>query len=116
MIQEFPPKLDSRDEFILWICESHNRVNLRLGKPTYDCSKHDERWDCGCNIVPGQALYPDPPASPISKRDTKKLARDLEPNGVRKSSKKHSHKKHSISPTNVFDKNNQIYPVRRNNG
>ena len=56
MFHELPPKLESRTDFVHWVCEAHNRVNIRLNKPVFDCSKHDERWDCGCNIVPGQAL------------------------------------------------------------
>ena len=56
MFQELPPQLESRSSFMNWICEAHNRVNIRLNKPVFDCAKHDERWDCGCNIVPGQAL------------------------------------------------------------
>ena len=27
-----PPKLDSRDEFAIWMCEQHNIVNRKLGK------------------------------------------------------------------------------------
>lgn len=56
MFNVLPPQLESRSAFMTWICEAHNKVNVRLNKPTFDCSKHDERWDCGCNIVPGQAL------------------------------------------------------------
>lgn len=56
MFQLFPPQLESRSAFMHWLCEAHNRVNVRLNKPTFDCSKQDDRWDCGCNIVPGQAL------------------------------------------------------------
>lgn len=54
MFHELPPRLNSHDEFVQWICEAHNRVNIRLGKPTFDCGTHDERWDCGCGITPGK--------------------------------------------------------------
>lgn len=56
MFHEFPPQLNNRQEFMMWLCEAHNRVNRRLNKPVFDCTKLDERWDCGCNIVPGQAI------------------------------------------------------------
>ncbi|KAG9017485.1 hypothetical protein FRB90_001130 [Tulasnella sp. 427] len=30
-----------------WLCDRHNDVNERLGKPIFDCSKTDERWKDG---------------------------------------------------------------------
>ncbi|KAH8928954.1 FAD-dependent thiol oxidase [Atractiella rhizophila] len=30
-----------------WMCEMHNEVNGRLGKPIFDCSKAGERWRDG---------------------------------------------------------------------
>ena len=39
-----PPKTESRKELSLWWCGAHNRVNKKLGKPEFDCSKLDERW------------------------------------------------------------------------
>lgn len=49
MINEFPPVLDDHDSFVKWVCEIHNKVNVRLNKPVFDCRRHDERWDCGCS-------------------------------------------------------------------
>ncbi|KAH8887102.1 hypothetical protein GQ53DRAFT_750292 [Thozetella sp. PMI_491] len=37
----------SREEFGNWLCEAHNEVNKKLGKPTFDCSKWEERWRTG---------------------------------------------------------------------
>ena len=31
-IKETPPKLDSRNDFALWLCDQHNMVNRKLGK------------------------------------------------------------------------------------
>ncbi|EGD77998.1 hypothetical protein PTSG_09636 [Salpingoeca rosetta] len=42
-----PPRLATRKDFSLWMCEMHNEVNDRLGKPQFDCSKVDERWRTG---------------------------------------------------------------------
>lgn len=66
MFHELPPQLNSRSEFMSWLCEAHNRVNRRLNKPVFDCSKLDERWDCGCNIVPGQAVNGSPTSAVAS--------------------------------------------------
>jgi len=33
-----------RKEFAQWMCEAHNHVNRKLGKPDFDCSKVDQRW------------------------------------------------------------------------
>ena len=41
-----PPKTESRDDLCIWLCEQHNVVNQKLGKPLFQCSidKLDERW------------------------------------------------------------------------
>ena len=43
-IQKHPPKTESRMALSLWWCGAHNRVNKKLGKDEFDCSKLDERW------------------------------------------------------------------------
>ncbi|KAK3689987.1 ERV/ALR sulfhydryl oxidase domain-containing protein [Podospora appendiculata] len=37
----------SRDEFGNWLCNAHNEVNKKLGKPIFDCAKWEERWRTG---------------------------------------------------------------------
>ena len=39
-----PPSTQDRHVFSHWMCDMHNEVNERLGKPIFDCSKVDERW------------------------------------------------------------------------
>lgn len=34
------------------LCDIHNKVNKRLGKSEYDCTKLDETYDCGCGDEP----------------------------------------------------------------
>lgn len=46
-LKESPPKLDSMESLSLWFCEMHNKVNNKLNKPIFDCSKVDERWRTG---------------------------------------------------------------------
>lgn len=46
-IKAEPPKLDSRNTLALWFCQAHNRVNSKINKPQFDCSKVDERWRTG---------------------------------------------------------------------
>jgi FAD-linked sulfhydryl oxidase len=48
LLNDHPPKVSNHDEFAGWLCSAHNVVNKRLGKPIFDCSKVDERWECGC--------------------------------------------------------------------
>lgn len=48
LVSSFPPRVSSQEEFSMWMCEAHNIVNRRLGKPIFDCSRLDDRWDCGC--------------------------------------------------------------------
>ena len=46
-IKILPPILDSNVTLSDWFCQMHNNVNLRLGKPLFDCSKVLERWRFG---------------------------------------------------------------------
>eukprot|EP00753_Platysulcus_tardus_P001042 PLAT10989.1.p1 GENE.PLAT10989.1~~PLAT10989.1.p1 ORF type:complete len:226 (+),score=72.25 PLAT10989.1:22-699(+) len=52
MLAVSPPRVDSRQSLMTWLCERHNEVNERLGKQQFDCSMAalEERWgDCGCS-------------------------------------------------------------------
>ncbi|KHJ49546.1 hypothetical protein D918_00673 [Trichuris suis] len=42
-----PPVTSSRQAFASWLCQLHNAVNRRLGKPLFDCTKLNERWRDG---------------------------------------------------------------------
>ncbi|KAK4216376.1 ERV/ALR sulfhydryl oxidase domain-containing protein [Rhypophila decipiens] len=46
-IQKKDVRASSRDEFGNWLCDAHNEVNKKLGKPVFDCSKWEERWRTG---------------------------------------------------------------------
>ncbi|KAK7506621.1 hypothetical protein BaRGS_00002096 [Batillaria attramentaria] len=41
------PDTSSRHNLSQWFCRLHNKVNKRLGKPEFNCSKVDERWRDG---------------------------------------------------------------------
>ncbi|EPZ34491.1 augmenter of liver regeneration [Rozella allomycis CSF55] len=43
-LKQDPPRTKSRTDLSMWMCEMHNEVNDRLGKPIFDCSKVFERW------------------------------------------------------------------------
>jgi FAD-linked sulfhydryl oxidase len=42
-----PPQVQSRQALEQWMCELHNEVNERLGKPVFDCARVRERWRDG---------------------------------------------------------------------
>ncbi|XP_053675224.1 FAD-linked sulfhydryl oxidase ALR [Anopheles nili] len=46
-LKETPPETKSQHALSQWLCRIHNRVNLKLGKPEFDCSKVNERWRDG---------------------------------------------------------------------
>ena len=48
-IDEHPPDVSSREALSVWVCERHNEVNAKLGKPTVDCTLKtlDKRWRNG---------------------------------------------------------------------
>jgi FAD-linked sulfhydryl oxidase len=42
-----PPDVGSAAQLSHWACRLHNLVNIRLGKPGFDCSRVMERWRDG---------------------------------------------------------------------
>lgn len=48
LLAKYPPQTKSRKNAALWGCDIHNKVNERLSKPEYDCTKILEDYDCGC--------------------------------------------------------------------
>jgi len=45
-LKENPTKAESRKDLCIWLCEQHNVVNEKLGKPIFKCEIDilDERW------------------------------------------------------------------------
>lgn len=41
------PRVGGRKEFGWWMCDAHNEVNRKLGKPEFDCRFWEERWRDG---------------------------------------------------------------------
>lgn len=37
----------SQDDFGKWLCRAHNSVNVKLGKPEFDCQLWKQRWKDG---------------------------------------------------------------------
>lgn len=48
LLKKYPPQVTSRKTAALWGCHIHNKVNERLSKEEYDCTKILEDYDCGC--------------------------------------------------------------------
>ncbi len=48
LLKEDPPIVTSRDSLVMWFCRQHNKVNVRLKKPLFDCSSIGDRYPCGC--------------------------------------------------------------------
>ncbi len=56
-----PPKLGTKHELEMWMCQVHNAVNRSLGKPSFNCDLVASRWsslDCGqdnaCDLTIGR--------------------------------------------------------------
>eukprot|EP01126_Amoeba_proteus_P011498 TRINITY_DN14641_c0_g1_i1.p1 TRINITY_DN14641_c0_g1~~TRINITY_DN14641_c0_g1_i1.p1 ORF type:complete len:121 (-),score=16.88 TRINITY_DN14641_c0_g1_i1:175-537(-) len=43
-LKQHPANVENGKEFNKWLCEAHNRVNVKLGKPEFDCNKVEQRW------------------------------------------------------------------------
>jgi FAD-linked sulfhydryl oxidase len=46
-IVKSPPDVSSRLGLSTWMCQQHNIVNRKLGKPEFDCKRVLERWKDG---------------------------------------------------------------------
>jgi len=59
-IEQMPPRIDSRADFSIWMCELHNHVNAKIGKPAFRCNlkELDEAWRTAsraCELAQGKA-------------------------------------------------------------
>ncbi|KAI8058190.1 ERV/ALR sulfhydryl oxidase domain-containing protein [Syncephalis plumigaleata] len=43
-IRRHPPDVASRITLSEWLCQTHNEVNRRLGKPIFDCKRVIQIW------------------------------------------------------------------------
>lgn len=46
-ITKHSPRVESKEELNRWLCEAHNHVNVKLGKPKFDCNFWRQRWKDG---------------------------------------------------------------------
>lgn len=46
-IERYSPRVESKEELSRWMCEAHNHVNVKLGKPKFDCNFWQQRWKDG---------------------------------------------------------------------
>ncbi|KAJ1500546.1 hypothetical protein HMI54_004339 [Coelomomyces lativittatus] len=63
MLSEHPPgpHLKDRPSLAIYLCKLHNKVNLRLHHPIFDCSQVFDRWKCGCaDHVESNSKLPSP--------------------------------------------------------
>lgn len=44
---ETKPRVTNQEEFGRWLCDAHNEVNVKLGKPKFDCNLWKQRWKDG---------------------------------------------------------------------
>ncbi|GME80380.1 unnamed protein product [Ambrosiozyma monospora] len=50
-IEENKPVLESQEKFGRWLCNAHNAVNVKIGKPKFDCNLWKQRWKDGWDNV-----------------------------------------------------------------
>ncbi|KAK7066595.1 hypothetical protein SK128_005106 [Halocaridina rubra] len=46
-LKSHTPDVSSRSGLSRWFCDAHNEVNVKLGKPEFDCNLIDQRWKDG---------------------------------------------------------------------
>uniref|UniRef100_A0A7S0PN19 Sulfhydryl oxidase n=1 Tax=Ostreococcus mediterraneus TaxID=1486918 RepID=A0A7S0PN19_9CHLO len=57
-IDRNPPRVESREALSRWVCERHNEVNAKLGKPRVSCAIDalDKRWRKGPGYCDGDGM------------------------------------------------------------
>ncbi len=50
LLADHPPNVESKEGLSAWMCDLHNKVNVRLGKDTFSCDNIDRFYDCGCEL------------------------------------------------------------------
>ncbi|KAI8380350.1 augmenter of liver regeneration [Blakeslea trispora] len=48
-IEQEPVRVGNRKKLSAWLCRQHNKVNEKLGKPSFDCSLVFDKWLQGVN-------------------------------------------------------------------
>lgn len=48
LLKQYPPQTSNRNAAASWLCAMHNKVNVRLEKPQFDCNNLGDFYDCGC--------------------------------------------------------------------
>lgn len=43
-VKKNEPKVETQEDFGKWLCQAHNEVNVKLGKPEFDCNLWKKRW------------------------------------------------------------------------
>ncbi|KAH0533756.1 FAD-linked sulfhydryl oxidase ALR [Cotesia glomerata] len=46
-LKKRPPEVASQEQLNQWLCDTHNEVNKKLGKPIFDCRLINQRWRDG---------------------------------------------------------------------
>lgn len=46
-IEENKVQTKNQDDFGKWLCNAHNAVNVKIGKPKFDCNLWKQRWKHG---------------------------------------------------------------------
>lgn len=46
-LKETPVQAGNQEQLSQWLCRLHNKVNVKLGKPEFDCKRVNERWRDG---------------------------------------------------------------------
>ena len=61
---DYPPNLENQTQFIMWMINLHNSINVRLGKPQRDYQEVIQFFQ---DVYDGKRLYQPPPKSKIEK-------------------------------------------------
>jgi hypothetical protein len=57
---DYPPTLENQTQFIMWVINLHNNINIRLGKPQKNYKEVIEFYQ---QVYDGKRLYQPPPKS-----------------------------------------------------
>ena len=60
MMKDHPPVFTTREEFMVYLCDIHNVVNVQVGKDLFDCSLGNlkDRWGGDADCLCGDSFLP----------------------------------------------------------
>lgn len=82
LLEKYPPQTSGRSAASQWACHVHNKVNEHLSKDSFDCSRVESVYDCGCNESSSAMEDSSVTPAPVSQSSAPQVFGTLETEGL----------------------------------